>query len=484
MRASDVARTLVAVTLALAATLSAVAAQAPSTPPRDDDRAITALGGGLYEVRAGSRHTVFVVTTDGILLVDPLSVSVARWLEDEFAARFPDLAVRSIVLTHHHADRASGATVFIKTAEIVAHAGFSAALLESRQSDAEAFRFVPTPRSTFTQQRTIDLGSTRVELVSIGPFDSPDQTAVVFPAARLAFVAHPPPVATAPFQFGHLKARDVVSWLAAVSRLDADRILFSDGTSAARSELSIVSDYFSRMRAGVLSGFERGQSLTNLQRALPFTAYKDNPHYPGRLAHIEAMYRQVEMARIDIIVSGLASYLPQNAPRFCEGFNTCLSGGAVPFGSVAGLISVGRRIGIQGEFSGGQQFWGARSRSLYNEETVLRLSRATILFKANVTRSRSVAVLAGFSQFTGDVKGMDRVQGRFPPVGGRHPIGANDRRNGFTVGLELSPRIGPMRLVLPVRVSRVFDNVPEYWPDSTNASAGLGVSFPVFRRLK
>src|SRR5687768_4007238 len=141
--------------LALAATASVAAAQQGLTLPGDGDRAITSLGGDLYDVRAGSRHTVFLVTTDGIILVDPLSVSVAQWLQGELAARFPNLTVRYIVLTHHHADRASGATVYAKTAEIVAHAEYVAALRESRQSNAEAFRFVPNnPRSTFTRQRT------------------------------------------------------------------------------------------------------------------------------------------------------------------------------------------------------------------------------------------------------------------------------------------------------------------------------------------
>lgn len=472
------------VVLALAATAPATAAQPPSTQPHDDARTIASLGGDLYEVYAGARRTVFLVNAAGILLVDPLSVPVARWLGEEFAARFPGLAVRYVVLTHHHADRASGATVFAKTAEVIAHADYAAALRASRESGADAFRFVANPRSTFTRQRTITLGTARVDLVSIGPFDSPDQTAVVFPATRTAFVAHPPSVVAAPFNFGRLKARDVVSWFAAVSRLDADRILFDDGSSAMRNDLAVMSDYFSTMRGDVLRSFDRGHSLTEMQGALRFDAHKNNLFYAGRAAQIEAMYRQVEMARIEIIAAGLASYLPQNAARYCGGFSSCASGGVLPFGTVAGLISVGRRIGLQGEFSGGQQFWGARSRSLYDEETVLRLSRKSILFKANVTRSRSVAVLAGFSQFTGDVKGMDRVQGRFPPAGGRHPIRANDQRNAFTVGFELSPRIGPMRLVLPLRVSHTFEEVPEYWPDSTNASAGFGVSFPIFRRLK
>lgn len=472
------------VVLALAASATATSAQPPTMQPRVDDRVITPLGGDVYDVRVGARHTVFAANTAGILLVDPLSVPVAQWLQGEFAKRFPGVAVRYVVLTHHHADRAAGASVFAKTAAVMAQAEFAAALRDSRESGADAFRFVANPRTTFTGQHTITLGTTRVDLVSIGPFDSPDQTAVVFPATRTAFVTHPPPVMAAPFNFGRLKTRDVVSWFAAVSRLDADRILFDDGTVVMRNDLAVLSDYFSTMRRDVLRAFERGRSLAEIQSALLLTPHKNSPHYAGRAAQIEAMYRQVEMVRFEIVAAGQASYLPQDTPHYCDAFTTCSSGGVLPFATVGGLISVGRRFGLQGEFSGGQQYWGARSRSLHDEETVLRLSRISILLKANLTQSRSVAVLAGLSKFTGDVKGMDRVQGTFPPVAGRHPLSANDQRNALTVGFELSPRIGPVRFVLPLRFSRTFEAVPTYWPHSTNASAGLGVSFPIFRRLK
>jgi len=106
---------LLACTFAVVIAVPATAAQVEGPAP---DREITVIRDGLYRVRDGTRHTVFLVTPDGIILADPLSRDTSRWLPQEFATRFPGRTVRYVLHTHHHADRAEGAALFNNTAEL------------------------------------------------------------------------------------------------------------------------------------------------------------------------------------------------------------------------------------------------------------------------------------------------------------------------------------------------------------------------------
>jgi glyoxylase-like metal-dependent hydrolase (beta-lactamase superfamily II) len=71
---------------------------------------------------------VFLITSGGIILADPINVDLANWLKGELATRFPGAQVRYVLYSHHHQDHSSGAAAFNDTAELVAHENFSAAL--------------------------------------------------------------------------------------------------------------------------------------------------------------------------------------------------------------------------------------------------------------------------------------------------------------------------------------------------------------------
>jgi glyoxylase-like metal-dependent hydrolase (beta-lactamase superfamily II) len=465
-------RVLLAVIFVVAGA-AASAAQPPAAPA--DDREITPLGGDLYRVRSGRQHTVFLVSPDGIVLVDPLSAATARWLSEQFAKQFPGVPVRHVILTHHHADRASGAGVFAKTARVIAQEEYRSANARSRQ------RAVGTaPNSTFVDSQTI---ANRVELIHAGPYHSPEMTVVAFKTERMLFAAEPPPITEAPFDFGPLDAGDVVRWLETVSRIDVDRIMFSDGTTITPQQLKPLAEYLSRMYGAVLVGYERGQSLEDLQRTLRLEAYRTVPHYAGRERQIAAMYRQMFLFRTDLALSGVAHYFPENDPEFCSGYDVCTAGGVVPAGTAALQMSFGRRIGLHAEVSLSEQFWSTRVRASYDEELALRATRVGVMFRLNLTNSRNLALLAGVSRNIGDVRGMDRVQGRFIPVGGRHVIIDNDSVTGAVAGIELSQRIGALRIVLPLRATYTSGELPTYWPSRISATAGVGFVIPLIRKL-
>jgi hypothetical protein len=96
----------------------------------------------------------------------------------------------------------------------------------------------------------------------------------------------------------------------------------------------------------------------------------------------------------------------------------------------------------------------------------------------------SYALLAGVSRSFGDAKGMDRVAGRVAPIGGRHAIAESASRISYTAGIDLSQRMGALRLVFPLRVTYVTGELPAYWPSRYDAQAGIGIAIPLVRRLE
>ena len=468
----------------LLAMIGAVELPAGAQPAGDADREITLLAGGLYKVREGGEHTIFLVTRDGIVLVDPLSLDTADWLKGEFAARFPGVPVKYVVLTHHHTERATGAAIFSGTAQIVGHRDFREAADVARRADRGAYRFVPNPRETFADRYSIELGGQRVDVIHAGPFHSPEMSVVSIPSQRVVFSEEAPPIKVVPFEFGDTAPAVVVRWIEAVASIDFATLLLSDGTTMAREPIASLAGYLTRMRRDVLDGYERGASLDQLDRDVTLDPHRTSPHYVARRAQIEAMYKPLHFTRFDFAFTALASYIPENPSQYCASFESCSAGGAIAGGSIAATLFLGRRAGLQGEVVLSDQFWSTRSRPNYDEEVVFRPTRGSVLFRYNLTRSRAVTLLGGLSSTVGDMRGLNRVQARLMPVGGRHVISGNDRRYGWTGGLELSRGLGAFRFVIPVRATLTNGTLPDYWPSRFDLSVGAGIAMPVIRRIE
>jgi glyoxylase-like metal-dependent hydrolase (beta-lactamase superfamily II) len=78
------------------------------------------LTGDVYYARTDDYVSAFMVTKDGIVLVEPVGPEHAKWLKGELARRF-GVPVKYVIYSHSHGDHASGAAVFADTARIIGH---------------------------------------------------------------------------------------------------------------------------------------------------------------------------------------------------------------------------------------------------------------------------------------------------------------------------------------------------------------------------
>ena len=78
------------------------------------------LTASVYWARMDDYMSAFMVTPDGIVLVEPIGTEMATWLKGELARRFK-VPVKYVIYSHHHWDHASGAAVYADTARIIGH---------------------------------------------------------------------------------------------------------------------------------------------------------------------------------------------------------------------------------------------------------------------------------------------------------------------------------------------------------------------------
>src|SRR4249920_2238587 len=105
-------------------------AQAPSLyqQTQHKGREIGKLTGDVYWARMDDYLSAFLVTPEGIVLVEPVGTEFATWLKGELAQRFK-VPVKYVIYSHHHWDHASGGAVYRDTVQLVGHANMNAHLL-------------------------------------------------------------------------------------------------------------------------------------------------------------------------------------------------------------------------------------------------------------------------------------------------------------------------------------------------------------------
>lgn len=144
--------------MALLGTIAAAGAGSAATPA-DVDR----VAEGVYTFRNGGDRSLFLVTSEGVIVTDPLNARAARAYRDAIAA-LTDQPVKFVAYSHYHWDRVSGGAIFRE----------EGAKFVAQERCAERFRDNPNPEVvspdvTFADQHRISLGGKSLELHYFGP---------------------------------------------------------------------------------------------------------------------------------------------------------------------------------------------------------------------------------------------------------------------------------------------------------------------------
>ena len=124
--------------------------------------------------RRGATSNIFIVTDEGIIVVDgTCDGGGQQWLKEELARRY-DVPVRYVILSHDHEMHICGLQVFDDTAVTVAQRNALPHIVrESRNTSI--------PDITFEESMEIYLGGKRIVLYYFGPTHSDNLIQVHFP---------------------------------------------------------------------------------------------------------------------------------------------------------------------------------------------------------------------------------------------------------------------------------------------------------------
>ena len=333
-----------------AALLTLVAAPVVSYAQQAPRRTITHISGGVYQATNNFHGTVFLVTSDGIVLADPLNTDFAIWLKNELDARF-DVPVRYVVYSHHHWDHASGGDVFSDTARYIGHANMldslampppATALTEvvgqyapvaaldldgndsvdrdeanagdidgvlfgafdanedGLLSGAEVMRgpvsYVRPPEITYTDQLDITLGGKRVHVQWVGEMNhSLDSSLITFPDDDVMFLVDYVTFGRLPYREMDYELGRFEQWMTKISEAEElaknfTHVAPGHGPVGTRENIVMWREYLEKLRASVAAGIAAGKSLEELQRTIRLDEYSDWAGYDWLPENVLGMY--------------------------------------------------------------------------------------------------------------------------------------------------------------------------------------------------
>src|SRR5262245_53658316 len=168
---------LAAASLAPALRRSMPPDRAPAEKKTGPEPDLREIRDGLFWLSDGAYNTMFLVSSQGVIAVDPLPTLGSRYLEA--VAKVTDRPVTHVVYSHEHADHIAAAELFPKSASIVAHAETAAIL--ARRKD----RRRPPPRVTFEDRFVLQVGDQTLNLEYKGANHSPGNLFLQAPKQRV-----------------------------------------------------------------------------------------------------------------------------------------------------------------------------------------------------------------------------------------------------------------------------------------------------------
>jgi len=297
-------------------------------------REIGNLTENVYWARMDDYLSVFMVTSDGIVLVEPIGTEFATWLKGELGQRFK-VPVKYVIYSHHHWDHGSGAAVYADTARLVGHENMLPHLamppantplpqnvraqdtngngqIERAEaqgniktqfdlydadrngalSGAEVTRgplaYVRPPDLTYKDPININLGGKRVEVIPMPIPHADDNTFVRFvDGTNVLFASDWITVRRLPFG-GDVALKEEIARIKTVEAMDFEHFVCSHGMLGKKADVTSNLRYREDLRDAVAKAIAAGQTLEQAQASVLMEAYKGWEFYeqqrPGNVA--------------------------------------------------------------------------------------------------------------------------------------------------------------------------------------------------------
>ena len=279
------------------------------------------LTGDVYYARMDDYVSVFMVTSEGIILAEPIGTEMAAWLKPELARRF-NVPVKYVIYSHYHWDHASGGDAYADTARFVGHENMLKGLkmpppntslpqnvraqdangngvIEKAEaqgnlknqfelydanqdgvlSGAEVVRgpllYVRPPDLTYTDRIAINLGGKRAEVMWKATGHADDNTIVRFvDGTNVLFASDWITVQRLPFG-GDVATKEEIALAKSVENMDFEYFVCSHGKLGKKADVISNIRYREELRDAVAKAIASGQTLEQVQAGVLMENYKN-----------------------------------------------------------------------------------------------------------------------------------------------------------------------------------------------------------------
>jgi len=253
---------------------------ASAAPAQEATRSLTNIAGDVWRFQNNFHFSVVTVTSEGVVVTDPINAEAAAWLSAEIESRFGK-PVTHLVYSHSHGDHASGGAVFAATATVIA-----------QENAPEAIDGV-MPDIRFSERMSFTSGDHGFELTALGPGHGSDMLAMVIRPENIAFVVDVVNPGRLPYK--DFPGADITGLVEQTRRVEAlDFELLAPGHSRMGDKADAVAgrEYVEWLTAAVTAELKAGKSVDQIVAGLDTSAYKDWSAYDQwRDLNIQGMAR-------------------------------------------------------------------------------------------------------------------------------------------------------------------------------------------------
>ncbi|OQW54368.1 MAG: hypothetical protein A4S14_15460 [Proteobacteria bacterium SG_bin9] len=275
--------------IASAGSLPAQTAAPPPAPPRFE---ATKVADNVYSFRYQFHRNMFLVTSDGVIVTDPINPDAAAAMMGEIK-KVTDKPVRYVIYTHEHWDHILGGKIFKD----------AGAKFVSQENCLPAFRARPNPAlvqpdETYKDKRDLKLGDTTIELHYFGRNHGNCMTVIRLPKEKILVAVD---------IIGHKRTAfrimpdywpaDWIESLKKIEKLDFERVIPGHGAPSVPAEAAkLTREYLEDLMGTVETAMKETRDPEKLKQTVKLPKYEDWAGYQVNLPlNVERAWAHYEL---------------------------------------------------------------------------------------------------------------------------------------------------------------------------------------------
>ncbi len=230
---------------------------------------------GVYSYHPGDGyHSMFVVTDEGVIAIEPVSIEHSQGLLKAIRS-VTEKPVRYLLHSHNHWDHSKGGQVFRdKGAKIVAHVEAYEWMKANRHPD------IALPDDVWAGNRKdIILGGKTIELHYMGMSHGLGMTVFLLPKEQIAYIADI--VTPNRVLFGIVPDFNIKEWtrtLAEVEKMDFQTAIYSHSRAkepfGTKSDVTQTREFIEELQVAIVAEFKKGTPFLKIPGTVKLPKYE------------------------------------------------------------------------------------------------------------------------------------------------------------------------------------------------------------------